>query len=79
LGRAYPEKYAEWLENVVEQSQPLATGERLVFINAWSERAEGNHLEPCERCGRACLEATRTVLDSLDPRPGTICAGSGKR
>lgn len=54
-----PEAYGRWLERVLqdEAARPLAGDEKLVFVNAWNEWAEGNHLEPCQRWGRAYLEA----------------------
>src|ERR1051326_1195338 len=36
--------------------------ESLIFINAWNEWAEGNHLEPCQKWGRKYLEATKRAL-----------------
>lgn len=58
-----PEKYAFWLDNVIENFQPFSEEENFVFINAWNEWAEGNHLEPCQKWGRSYLEATKNVLD----------------
>lgn len=57
-----PELYRRWLEEAVRRFVPPSPDENLVFINAWNEWAEGNHLEPCERWGTAYLEATRDVL-----------------
>jgi lipopolysaccharide biosynthesis protein len=62
LEGACPEKYREWLRAMIRQSAPLVTGDKVVFVNAWNEWAEGNHLEPCQRWGRAYLEATREVV-----------------
>jgi lipopolysaccharide biosynthesis protein len=57
-----PELYARWLRDAIARFTPPSPNENLVFINAWNEWAEGNHLEPCQRWGRAYLEATRDVL-----------------
>ncbi|MCB9043132.1 MAG: glycoside hydrolase family 99-like domain-containing protein [Chitinophagales bacterium] len=57
-----PETYAVWLANSIEQFTPPSANENLVFINAWNEWAEGNHLEPCQKWGRAYLEETQKVL-----------------
>lgn len=55
-----PELYKEWLKSAIQQA--ASRGDDLVFINAWNEWAEGNHLEPCHRWGRRYLEATRQAL-----------------
>jgi len=55
-----PELYKDWLMESIRRSKSL--GDDLVFINAWNEWAEGNHLEPCHRWGRSYLEATRQAL-----------------
>lgn len=54
-----PEAYGAWLQKIleVEAAAPLPDDEKLVFVNAWNEWAEGNHLEPCQRWGTAYLEA----------------------
>ena len=63
LTGASPDRYGRWLEAVIRRSTSLANGDKVVFINAWNEWAEGNHLEPCQRWGRAYLEATRAAVD----------------
>lgn len=37
--------------------------EKIVFINAWNEWAEGNHLEPCSKNGHQFLEAVKEVFE----------------
>lgn len=68
-----PERYEHWLSRAVVHTRREFEGEqRLVFINAWNEWAEGNHLEPDLRWGRAYLEAT---LRALKQRSGTQPSG----
>jgi lipopolysaccharide biosynthesis protein len=57
-----PEAYERWLRTTIERFVAPSPEENLVFINAWNEWAEGSHLEPCQRWGRAYLEATRRAL-----------------
>jgi hypothetical protein len=57
-----PDQYKRWLSRVVQAESKRPVEERIVFINAWNEWAEGNHLEPCQKWGRAYLEATREAL-----------------
>jgi len=57
-----PIKYQQWLTYVLQKFQQFGEKEDFIFINAWNEWAEGNHLEPCLKWGRGYLEATRAAL-----------------
>ena len=76
---ATPEMYERWLRSVVDSVSDVRPEENYLFILAWNEWAEGNHLEPDQHYGRAFLEATRAVL--LEPpaartgRPGELLQG----
>jgi lipopolysaccharide biosynthesis protein len=61
---ANPEAYGRWLQHIVK-NYPVkgSQQENFIFINAWNEWAEGNHLEPCRKWGRKYLEVTRKVLE----------------
>jgi len=60
---ATPCQFRRWLREVVvhEQASGLAE-EKLVFVNAWNEWAEGTCLEPDQNFGRGWLEAVRSAL-----------------
>ncbi len=62
-----PELYQKWLKGAIEKFIPYSSEENLIFINAWNEWAEGNHLEPCSRWGRSYLDATQKVLRNVRP------------
>lgn len=57
-----PAEYGRWLRRVLEQTRRQPGARPVVFVNAWNEWGEGNHLEPCQRWGRRYLEATRDAL-----------------
>ena len=60
---ADPHRYEYWLRGLVEYTRQNMVGDqRVIFINAWNEWAEGAHLEPDVFWGRAYLEVTRDVL-----------------
>lgn len=66
-GRVYlhasPRGYRDWLHATIhERLAPAPASQRMVFINAWNEWAEGAVLEPDARLGHAWLQATRDAL-----------------
>jgi len=63
LQNSTPKKYGSWLSHIVNTFKPFSKEENFVFINAWNEWAEGNHLEPCQKWGRQYLETTKTILN----------------
>ncbi|MFN9114866.1 MAG: glycoside hydrolase family 99-like domain-containing protein, partial [Bacteroidota bacterium] len=54
-----PVKFKEWLSFITNKFNPPDNEQNLIFINAWNEWAEGNHLEPCSKWGKSYLEALR--------------------
>jgi lipopolysaccharide biosynthesis protein len=56
------ELYKKWLKHSIDSVIHNQPDERIVFINAWNEWAEGCHLEPDNRNGRKFLESTLQVL-----------------
>lgn len=64
LNNSTPQKYEYWLSEALKKFRPFSSEENFVFINAWNEWAEGNHLEPDLKWGRSYLEATKRALDN---------------
>ena len=58
-----PELYYKWLREVIDWTDRNHLKEnQFVFINAWNEWGEGNHLEPDFRWGRGYLEKCRQAV-----------------
>ena len=64
---ASPALYEQWLRRASDIAATAAEpDERIVFINAWNEWAEGAVLEPDRHFGHAHLAATRRTCDSRE-------------
>jgi GT2 family glycosyltransferase len=60
-----PEVFQAWLEHTIRQTRQQHHGdEKIVFINAWNEWAEGAYLEPDTCHGHAFLEAVKNAKDA---------------
>lgn len=57
-----PDAFAEGLNSLVQESQVKPFDDRLIFINAWNEWAEGNYLEPDVTNGTGYLEKIRECV-----------------
>lgn len=74
-----PGAFQEWVANAsIETMARIADkDERLVFVNAWNEWAEGAHLEPDRRYGHAWLQAARQGLISAATAAPSVDAFEG--
>lgn len=67
--------YERWLREAIASAGNTQTTDRLVFVNAWNEWAEGAYLEPDARFGYAWLEATHRAQrppQALQVRPCAV-------
>jgi GT2 family glycosyltransferase len=62
--RATPEAFGVYVEEKIEELRAFQDGdEKLLFVNAWNEWAEGAHLEPDTLYGHRWLEALRGAIE----------------
>ena len=57
IENASPERFRVYLSELIAKN--IAYNNDLIFLNAWNEWGEGNHLEPDEKYGYGFLEAVR--------------------
>ena len=57
-----PQLFGKWLEYIIHFFKPYSKEENFIFINAWNEWAEGNHLEPDTKWGRAYLDEIKRII-----------------
>lgn len=62
LHNSTPEKYKHWLKYIKDNYPWDNMPESFLFINAWNEWAEGNHIEPCQKWGTAYLDVTNEIV-----------------
>jgi len=60
-----PAAFGNALRGRVRALQQMPANDGLLFINAWNEWAEGNHLEPDQKYGTQYLEQVREVTREL--------------
>lgn len=61
-----PKIYGEWLKDSLLRYDSFGDEENFVFINAWNEWAEGNHLEPDIKWGKAYIEKTKSIINEFN-------------
>ena len=62
LDGATPELFQAHLQDAVDQLSVRPPNKRLIFLQAWNEWAEGNHLEPDQKYGHRYLDAVRACV-----------------
>ena len=65
LDESTPQLFGNWVEKVINDFKPYSADENFIFINAWNEWAEGNHLEPCQKWGRQYLDVLKKELERV--------------
>lgn len=59
-----PELFRVQLKKTLEQVRTLPEQESIIFVKSWNEWAEGNHLEPDLKYGKAYLEVVKEELSA---------------
>ena len=62
LRNSTPQKFEEWVQFLKDNLNSKSHDENFIFINAWNEWGEGNHMEPCKKWGHKYLESLKKVI-----------------
>ncbi|MCE9550660.1 MAG: glycoside hydrolase family 99-like domain-containing protein [Betaproteobacteria bacterium] len=65
LHNSTPELFRKHLRQAVDRTMQLPEENRLVFLKAWNEWAEGNYVEPDLKFGRGYLEVIKDEISGL--------------
>ncbi len=78
--KSSPALFQQWAANTLAKLKNSTSTAPILFINAWNEWAEGNHLEPDQRYGREYLEALQRAVKFFDRtgRPPQSSSGIGR-
>jgi lipopolysaccharide biosynthesis protein len=61
---ASPDKFARQLTQAIDRAAVVGDVANLIFVNAWNEWAEGNHLEPDQKFGHGFLDVLRRAVST---------------
>ena len=70
-----PDNYEYWLSSTIDKTMVDDVGEKIVFVNAWNEWAEGCHLEPDRWFGHGFLQATLNAKNGIRRFSGFVATG----
>jgi lipopolysaccharide biosynthesis protein len=73
-----PQQFERWLVETAKNFRPYSPAENFIFINAWNEWAEGNHLEPDLLWGKKYLEVVKRNFGNSSSMPAGIDSQPGK-
>jgi len=66
LTNSNPQLFENLLRKILKDFTPFSVEENFIFINAWNEWAEGNHIEPCKRYGTEYLETIERAIKKIN-------------
>ena len=59
------QKFRDCFKKALFDFQPYSKEESFIFINAWNEWVDGNHMEPCRQCGKGYLKIVKKEFENL--------------